>query len=78
LAAPEDLLKQELKAAAKLVENITPWLVEFGSWLFGGLIAFNLLVMATSCPSGQVSRHPGGRCRICLGAASGSGRSLLN
>ena len=30
----------------KLVERITPWLVEVGSWFFGGMIAINLFVIA--------------------------------
>ena len=58
LAAPKEQYKQSSKriwqatpgevwrAFGKLVESITSWLVEFGSWLFGGLIAFNLLVTA--------------------------------
>src|SRR5215472_2943551 len=42
------------KAFGKLVESITPWLVEFGSWIFGGLIAFTLLVMASLITVGPV------------------------
>jgi hypothetical protein len=47
LAAAEEQNKQIMKAFEKLVERITPWLSEFGSWIFGGLIAFTLLVMAS-------------------------------
>jgi ABC-type multidrug transport system fused ATPase/permease subunit len=54
LAAPEELFGQALKALGKVVESITPWLVEFGSWLFGGLIAFNLLVIAALITVGPV------------------------
>src|SRR5215471_13709391 len=42
------------KAFGKLVERITPWLVEFGSWIFGGLIAFTLFVMAALFTVGPV------------------------
>lgn len=31
---------------ANLLLKITPWLFDFGSWLFGGLIAFNLVIIA--------------------------------
>ena len=42
------------KAFGKLVVRITPWLFEFGSWIFGGLIAFTLLVMAALINVGPV------------------------
>ncbi len=54
LAAPEEQYKQLKKAFWKLFEGITPWLVEFGSWLFGGLIAFNLLIVAALITVGPV------------------------
>src|SRR5215467_12926693 len=47
LAAAEEQNKQIMQAFGKLVEGISPWLLEFGSWIFGGLIAFTLLVMAS-------------------------------
>ncbi len=53
-AAPEDVYKQSMKAVGKLVERITPWLLDFGSWIFGGLIAFNLLVVAALITVGPV------------------------
>ena len=43
-----------MKALGKLVERITPWLLDFGSWIFGGLIAFNLLVVAALITVGPV------------------------
>ena len=46
LAAAEEQNKQIMKAFGKLVERMTPWLLEIGSWIFGGLIAFTLLVLA--------------------------------
>jgi ABC-type multidrug transport system fused ATPase/permease subunit len=42
------------KAFGNLFEKITPWLFEFGSWIFGGLIAFTLLVMAPLITIGPV------------------------
>ena len=54
LAAPEEVYKQSMKAVGKLVERITPWLLDFGSWIFGGLIAFNLLVVAALITVGPV------------------------
>jgi len=54
LAAPEEVYKQSMKALGKLVERITPWLLDFGSWIFGGLIAFNLLVVAALITVGPV------------------------
>jgi hypothetical protein len=53
-AAPDESYKQTMKAFGKLVERITPWLFEFGSWIFGGLIAFNLIVIAALIPVGPV------------------------
>lgn len=55
-ADPEEQSKQSMKALGNLVERITPWLVTFGSWIFGGLIAFNLLVVASLITVGPV--HP--------------------
>ena len=33
-------------AFGKFVGQVTPWLLEVGSWLLGGLIAFDLIIMA--------------------------------
>ena len=54
LAASQEQNKQIMKAFENLVERITPWLLEFGSWLFGGLIAFTLLVIASLFTIGPV------------------------
>jgi len=53
-AAPQEQYKQSMKAFGKFVERISPWLFEVGSWIFGGLIAFNLLVMASLITVGPV------------------------
>lgn len=36
-----------VKGLRNLVEMITPWLFAVGSWIFGGLIAFNLVVVSS-------------------------------
>src|SRR5437588_9086609 len=41
----EEQSRQSMQAVGNLRERITPWLFEFGSWIFGGLIAFILLVI---------------------------------
>lgn len=45
-AAAKALNKQGMDMTRKLVERLTPWLVEVGSWSFGGMIAINLFVIA--------------------------------
>lgn len=54
LAGPEEQYKQAIKAFEELIETITPWLLDFGSWIFGGLIAFTLLVMPALITVGPV------------------------
>src|SRR5205085_9959487 len=51
-ASPDEVWK----AFGKLLEHITPWLFEFGSWIFGGLIAFTLLVVASLLTIGPLDR----------------------
>lgn len=46
--------RQSMQAVGNLIERITPWLFAFGSWVFGGLIAFNLLVIASLITVGPV------------------------
>src|SRR6516165_7870847 len=53
-AAAEAQNKQIMNAFGKLLESIAPWLLEFGSWIFGGLIAFILLVIASVFTIGPV------------------------
>jgi hypothetical protein len=38
----------------KLVERITPWLLDLGNWIFGGLIAFDLLILSALLTVGPV------------------------
>jgi hypothetical protein len=46
--------KQSIQGLGNLIERITPWLFEVGSWIFGGLIAFNLVVIASLITVGPV------------------------
>jgi hypothetical protein len=39
-----------------MIERITPWLLDLGSWIFGALIAFNLLILASLLTVGPVDR----------------------
>lgn len=55
LSAPADeTFSQTLKGFGALVERLTPWLLDLGSWIFGALIAFNLLVLASLLTVGPV------------------------
>jgi len=45
-SATPDQSRQAMRGLAGLLDRITPWLVEVGSWVFGGLIALNLVVIA--------------------------------
>lgn len=53
---PAEQSSRSLNALARLVEWVTPWLVEVGSWAFGGLIALNLVVIAALITVGPVDR----------------------
>jgi membrane protein implicated in regulation of membrane protease activity len=55
LAAEKEQNKQIMNAFGQLVDRIASWLLEFGSWIFGGLIAFTLLVMASLFTIGPVN-----------------------
>lgn len=43
-------------AFRRLVESIMPWLVEVGNWIFAGLIAFIVLILAPLLTAGSVDR----------------------
>lgn len=45
-AAAQASLRQVEKASQEAFELTTPWLVDVGNWIFAGLIAFILVVMA--------------------------------
>jgi len=52
----ETQAKQRRQAFGDFTEKITPWLFAVGNWVFGGLIAFNLLIVAALLTVGPV--HP--------------------
>ena len=54
LAAAQELNRQSMKALEAVTESITPWLVEFGTWIFAGLIGFALIVIAPLVTLGPV------------------------
>jgi hypothetical protein len=41
---------QGVQAYNSLLERITPWLFEVGSWIFGGLIAFSVFIICALLP----------------------------
>jgi hypothetical protein len=43
---PDEQSERSLKGLGNLVERTTPWLLGVGSWIFGGLIAFDLVVVS--------------------------------
>ena len=45
-AALEAAIEQRRQVMTTLLDRLKPWLIEFGSWIFGGLIAFNLIIVA--------------------------------
>jgi hypothetical protein len=38
--------RRSLDALANLVKTLTPWLLDIGSWVFGGMIAFDLVIIS--------------------------------
>lgn len=54
LAAAQELDRQSMKALEAVTESIMPWLVEFGTWIFAGLIGFALIVIAPLVTLGPV------------------------
>jgi hypothetical protein len=50
----DDTFKRTLNAFGKLVEMITPWLLDLGNWIFGALIAFNLVILGALLTVGPV------------------------
>src|SRR5262245_39749952 len=42
----EKRIEQRRQVMSSLMDSLKPWLIEFGNWIFGGLIAFNLIILA--------------------------------
>jgi hypothetical protein len=56
LAATEATIDQAKKGLEIAVERVTPWLVEIGDWIFAGLIAFNVVILAPLMTVASVDR----------------------
>ena len=50
----DDRAAQSLDAISRLLDRTTPWLSEVGSWIFGGLVAANLVMISTLLTVGPV------------------------
>ena len=50
----DERARQSLHAIGQLIDRITPWLSEIGSWIFGGLIAVNLVMISSLLTVGPV------------------------
>jgi len=56
MLAQAERSEPSLNGLARLVEWLTPWLVAVGSWIFGGLLALNLVLVASLITVGPVDR----------------------
>jgi len=52
----DERARQSLDAISGLVDRTAPWLAEIGSWVFGGLVAVNLVVISALLTVGPVDR----------------------
>jgi len=50
----DERARQSLNAVGQLLDRTTPWLSEIGSWIFGGLVAVNLVVISSLLTVGPV------------------------
>ncbi|HEX3629785.1 MAG TPA: hypothetical protein VHW91_04905 [Candidatus Dormibacteraeota bacterium] len=50
----EQGFNQSVAGFGKLIDQLTPWLLDLGSWIFGALIAFDLLVLSPLLTVGPV------------------------
>jgi len=50
----DERARQSLHAIDRLLDRTTPWLSEIGSWIFGGLVAVNLVVISSLLTVGPV------------------------
>jgi hypothetical protein len=51
---PNDTWARTEAGLVKLVERIAPWLLDLGNWIFGALIAFDLLILSALLTVGPV------------------------
>lgn len=50
----DDTFRRTVAAFAALVDRVTPWLLDLGSWIFGALTAFNLVILGALLTVGPV------------------------
>ena len=50
----DERASQSFDAMGRLLDRTTPWLSEIGSWIFGGLVAVNLVVISSLLTVGPV------------------------
>jgi hypothetical protein len=51
---PADDTTRTFMGLGRLVDSVTPWLMDLGSWTFGALIAFNLVILGALLTVGPV------------------------
>ena len=51
---PDDTFGRTVSAFGALIEGIAPWLLDLGSWIFGALIAFDLVILGALLTVGPV------------------------
>lgn len=54
MAATTELVGRANHAFGQVLERTTPWLIEFGSWIFGGFIALTILLIPSLITVGPV------------------------
>jgi hypothetical protein len=50
----DETFARTMAAFATVFERITPWLLDLGSWIFGAVIAFNLVILGALLTVGPV------------------------
>ena len=53
-AIADDTMRRTRLGFTQFVDVISPWLLELGSWIFGALIAFNLVILSAALTIGPV------------------------
>jgi hypothetical protein len=53
-AVNDDTFSRTVGAFGTLIDRITPWLLDLGSWIFGALIAFSLVILGALLTVGPV------------------------
>src|ERR1700737_5395450 len=50
----DETARRTVTAFGSLVERIAPWLLDLGSWIFGALIAFDLVILGALLTVGPI------------------------